>query len=165
MNWNSHLIYYIWEISWKMWRRRCDFLHSTEEARCKILAANLDNKIDELMNDMPPNTHMTEAQRQVLSHHPPHRIKKWKAKRKIRWYRRAQIMKEAYEDHISSLRNSASSRSFQSYIDRGVNERMARGLRVQSFPRLQLNNPTTTQQNTRSLRQTSITNWMKGTGI
>ena len=121
LSWNAHVIRLIWDISWEIWRKRCDFLHSTEDARQKILAANIDNDITNLVQSMPPNTHMTQPQRSLLTSNSLATILSWPAKRKIRWFRKAQIMKESFELHLHNLQRHPSAQLFRRFVRQGIN--------------------------------------------
>ena len=154
--WAAHLIRLIWEISWGIWRKRCTYLHSTEEARRDLLANNIDEKINELQADMPPNIWMTTAQRKILGW-KPNQISKWQTKRKIRWYKRAKVMVDAYIDHLEKTQNSQSALFMKNYITAEPPPRRHRPQRVPNNPVDQDNEPPAPQ-----LKQTTISAWIRG---
>ena len=155
--WAAHLIRLIWDISWGIWRKRCDYLHSTEEARRELLSNNVDDKIAELQTNMPPNIWMTAAQRKILGW-TTRQISKWPTKRKIRWYKRAKIMVDAYIDHLEKTQNSASALFMRNYMTNAPPTIHHRPQRVVDDDELNAPTPTPPTQ----LKQTTISDWMRG---
>ena len=156
--WSAHIIRLIWEISWGIWRKRCKYLHSTEEARKELLSNNIDTKISEIHQNMPPNTWMTTAQRKILNQ-KPEIISKWQTKQKIRWYKRAKIMHEAYLDHLDKTQNSQSALFMKNYITN--TPQIAPRETQNQEPNNTINNPTVETPKPQ-LKQTTISDWIRG---
>lgn len=117
-SWAGHVARHIWNITWEIWRARTEYLHSTEEGRIKILAATTDNQIDQIFHNLPANTWMTKAQRAYFSI-PKRVVKGFKARRKIRWLKKATIARNSYESYLARTQNSASAQVMRNYVGYG----------------------------------------------
>ncbi len=161
-NWGANVLKYIWDITYTMWRKRCDYLHASEVGRKKILAANIDNDIDTIYNNMPPNTWMTHAQRSILCKRK-RVVKSWKSKRKIRWLRMARTMKESHIEYLASIRNSASAQCMHDFLEIPAPAQLHNDDDIPEYQDLD-DGDESFEAERPMFRQLNITNWLRANG-
>ncbi len=126
----------------------------------RVLAGNIDSKIDALYAVIPLKTWMTKAQRAVLGKRI-NTVKSWETKQKIIWYRKAKVMKESFDKHIEDLRTSASAQCMRRFLNIEYTHTYVHQATQQQEEEALMPHPINPRPNQ---KQTVIEDWIRGSG-